>query len=316
MSQLPSLWSDLTGIARRVAAARRLFVALDYDGTLTPIAATPGRARLGPRARRALRALVRLPEVHVAVLSGRRLDDLRRLLAIPRLFLAGNGGLETKAPGAAARTHVPALRRLPPALTTELRAACRRFAGAWVEDKGLVLAVHYRAVAPRRAASLRRAVMAQLAPHAAAVAVLPGKKVVEVRPRVRRDKATALDEWRAGRGRGLVVFLGDDEIDEPVHARVRRGGGVAVAVGRRRSRAGYAVGSPREVMRFLEWLAREWRAQESPAPRGASTASARSRAAASRSASARGRRGGSSPRTARGRPRRSPRSRAAPPRGS
>ena len=42
----------LADIAERLAGARRLLVATDYDGTLTPIVTRPERARLSPTSRR------------------------------------------------------------------------------------------------------------------------------------------------------------------------------------------------------------------------------------------------------------------------
>src|SRR5438093_1426983 len=139
---------SLDVISRRLRRARRLWIATDFDGTLTPIVRHPKTARLPARARGALSRLARLPGVEVAVLSGRSLADLRRQVRLRKLFLAGSSGLETQAPGEAPHRHV-ATGALSPQLRAAARAWCDRFEGAWLEDKGVALSLHYRRVVPR-----------------------------------------------------------------------------------------------------------------------------------------------------------------------
>jgi trehalose 6-phosphate phosphatase len=74
------------------------------------------------------------------------------------------------------------------------------------------------------------------------------------------DKATAIRailhrEWpRAGAGRRLAIFLGDDLTDERVF---KRWPGLSIVVGPRRpSAARYALESPADVRTFFERLTR------------------------------------------------------------
>ncbi|MGO1236390.1 trehalose-phosphatase, partial [Microbacterium gubbeenense] len=62
---------------REVAAAENLLVALDFDGTLSPLVADPMAARATPDAKRALERLASCRGVTVALVSGRSLVDLR-----------------------------------------------------------------------------------------------------------------------------------------------------------------------------------------------------------------------------------------------
>ncbi len=247
-------------IARRLRSARRLLVATDFDGTLAPLADHPTGARLDPRALAALTALRGRPGVRLAVLSGRRLDDLRRRVPLAGVFLVGSGGLETRDERGRRRTLVAPAQRLPAALRASLRAWCARFEGTWLEAKPLALAVHDRALDPRRRAAFAAGVRRRVA-RAEHARILRGRRVFEILPGGRADKAVALASWLAD-GTGVVLFyFGDDTNDEPAHRLVARRGGYAVAVGRDVPGARYRLASEAAVGRFLTWLDREWAAR-------------------------------------------------------
>ena len=81
----------------RVAAADRLLVALDFDGTLAPLEDEPMRARVLPVAAKAVAALAALPDTPVAFVSGRSMHDLREIAEHAdnaQIFLAGSHGAE------------------------------------------------------------------------------------------------------------------------------------------------------------------------------------------------------------------------------
>lgn len=235
-----------------------MLIASDYDGTLTPIVDHPDRAGLDPRTRRVVARLARMPGVRVAILSGRKLAEVRRRIRVRGLSLSGVVGLETQTPGGPLEVHIPPGRALPPEIRPVLEAWCAHHEGAWVEDKRWSLAVHYRQVAPRMQVAFAAGVRGRLAPFRKRLQVVPGKKALEILPALGWTKASVLERWwDAGPG-GLLVGLGDDENDEPLHAFVRKQGGIAIAVGRRTSRAEFSLESSEEVTWWLEWLAREW----------------------------------------------------------
>src|SRR5262245_48483918 len=80
-------------------AGRHLILLFDYDGALVPIVEHPQLARLAPRTRLLLKQLARQPRVSVGVLSGRKLDDLQEMVALPGLYYAGTNGLELELRG-------------------------------------------------------------------------------------------------------------------------------------------------------------------------------------------------------------------------
>lgn len=265
MAGLKPLWLELEAMAERVRNARLLWVATDYDGTLTPIVARPELALLGARGRAVLRRLRRLEGVCVGILSGRKVADLKRHVRVPGTWLAGSAGLETVEPGRGREIHVPRGARLPAATRRTFEAWCKRFPGAWLEDKSLSIALHYREVPARFRDAFGQGVRRRVR-TLKGVELVHGKMVFEVQPATGVDKAAALARWLPEDGVPALFYFGDDTNDEPVHRLVRERGGVAVAVGRTVSRAEYALDSPAEVVWFLEWLAREWEARLPPAP--------------------------------------------------
>jgi trehalose-phosphatase len=259
LPQLRPLWLDLGLIARRLAGSPSLWIATDYDGTLTPIVRRADGARLEERGRAVLARLASAPGVRLAVLSGRRLHDLDAQLGVPGAFLAGTAGLETRQPGGLVESHVSSDAPLSDELRQELEAWCRRHAGAWLEDKGPALAIHYREMGPHLRAAFSAGVRRRLAPVRSRLKVVAGKRVFEILPDVGWGKLEAIELWRREASReDPLFFFGDDAIDEPVHRGVRAAKGITVAVGRRASRAFYRLTDSIEVVWFLEWLEREW----------------------------------------------------------
>lgn len=258
-----SLWTRWSGVRRRLEGAERLFLFLDFDGTLSPIVAHAAQARLPAPTRRVLEALVARPDVRVALVSGRRLSDLRRRVGARGLCYVGNHGLELQG-GGVRRLH-PAARRARPLIgkiARRLQKALQAISGAWVEDKGLTLSVHFREVRQEAQPRVRRLFQEAVRSERARgrLRVTPGKRVFEVRPRGPWNKGSVVRwlsaRWRAlppGGGPGLQVYVGDDITDEDAF-RVLREAGITVAVGRSTAgtHARYTVRDPRQVRRFLQ----------------------------------------------------------------
>lgn len=240
-------------------ADRRPVVFLDYDGTLTPIAARPELASLAEPMRARLGLLAeRCP---VAVISGRDLDDLRRLVGLDGLVYAGSHGLDIAGP--------EGLRLQPeraPMFTAAvgraiglLRPAVGAIAGTVVEPKRFAVAVHYRQV-PEAAVGALEAVVDDVARMVPELHKTHGKKVFELRPRFDWDKGKAvswlLDAFGHVEADGLPFYLGDDRTDEDAFQALRdRGVTIFVGCGGPTA-ARYRLRDCDEVGDFLDALAR------------------------------------------------------------
>ncbi len=264
MSAIRSLWQSLPSCAHRLERRVTLLIGSDFDGTLCPIQPDPGAVRLPPRARAVLNELRRSEGIQLGIFSGRSLEDLAARIEMEGVFLAGGGGLELQTPAGSRERHGG----LEPSLASDLKHSlgswCELFPGARIEDKGPALAIHYRAVEPSRQAAFRAGVRRHVQAYRERIRFTPGKKVFEVSSADAWDKGTALKHWvgLSPVAEPLVFYFGDDMNDEEVFVHVRGLHGVAVAVGRRRTRAEFALESALEVVWFLEWLHREWQARE------------------------------------------------------
>lgn len=260
MKRPARLWAAWKRVAARLAAAPRLAVFSDFDGTLAPIVRHPDRAQLPAATRAALRRLGRLPRVMVGVVSGRALDDLQRRVGLQGLYYVGTHGVEWSGPNG--RSHVTVGARFKgriQELGQALQAKLQPLPGIYVERKTASVAVHYRNASAHTAARARSRVRREAKHSPLRVRLLEGKKVLELLPPGRMDKGRAVLELarRIGAGhRPLLVYLGDDVTDESVFHRLGADD-VGIHIGRNEtSRASYRLSSPAEARRFLERLAK------------------------------------------------------------
>jgi trehalose 6-phosphate phosphatase len=203
-----------------VADAARVVVGLDFDGVLSPIVADPAAAVIHPDGPRTLVALAEQVR-GVAVITGRparqaielgRLAEVGEQLAVEgrSLHLLGQYGNERWS-SIERRVVSP---RPPQGLSSfmsELPDLLRRqdAADAFVEEKGLAVAVHTRRL-PAPAGAFER--LLPVLTEAAArydLGVEPGRMVIEVRaPGMHKGEALrTIHRELDGHG---VIFAGDD----------------------------------------------------------------------------------------------------------
>jgi len=211
--------------AAAVRSRDRLLVALDFDGTLAPIVADPAAAVIHPDGpdvltglagqARAVAVVTGRPVRQVLVLGG--LDEVGEALggAGRELVVLGQYGNE-RWTSTARRVVSPR----PPAglagLIADLPGLLRKADAtqAWVEEKGLAVAVHTRRTPDPVAVFDRLLPVLTEAARARGLAVEPGRLVIEVRA-PGMDKGVALRRLVAEYDAGAVVFVGDDLGDVP-----------------------------------------------------------------------------------------------------
>lgn len=256
MEWLQSQWQHVEGRIRR---SGHILLLLDYDGTLVPIQASPEQAKLPASTKSLLETLSCHRRVTVAVLSGRSLNELRRLVGLRTLIYVGNHGLEMWRDGRYTEVTVSkSFREAVACIRSRLARLVADVPGACVEDKRLSVSLHYRLVPKNQVAHLKAKFRGEVLPliRAAELAVLRGKKVIEVRPDLHWSKGhTTLRLVKRMRHRPLLpIYIGDDRTDEDAFAVLT--GGITIRVGAlRQSKAHYYVRGVKEVLAFLQWMA-------------------------------------------------------------
>jgi len=240
-------------ILRMITPGRRLFLFLDYDGTLVPIERTPDRAVLPSRRKGLLEAL--RERMFVCIVSGRSLADVRRRVGIDDLAYIGNHGLEARW-GRRNWVHPQAKKRLPALgrLLKRIEARTQRFPRLLIENKGVTGSVHFRRLDPALVSPLRRIVADEVRRKGGIFIVTEGKKVLEIRPNIDWDKGVGIKKlmrWLPREPEALRIFIGDDRTDEDAF-RALGGDSITIHVGtRRNSWARYRLSDVERVWTFL-----------------------------------------------------------------
>ena len=126
-------------------ASSHLLLLLDFDGTLAPIAGSPGLAVAGDDARGPGDAHARRGDCTVGIVSGRSLADVRERVGIEGLIYAGNHGLEISGAGLHFdETTAVGRKKELEILICLLAVRLHHIAGIHLEDKGLTASVHYQ----------------------------------------------------------------------------------------------------------------------------------------------------------------------------
>lgn len=229
---------------------------LDLDGTLLHFSEEPSGVHVSDRVLRLLGRLQSVTGGAVAVVSGRALDDVDRLLT-PLIFpvAAVHGLVRRDSQGAVGRAEIDeqAFARLERALGEFVE----EHPGTLLEHKRHTLALHYR-----RRPDLEHAVIetveSRIAECAPDLSMLHGNMVVEVKPSD-QDKGSAIMAFMNEmpfRDR-TPVFIGDDVTDEDGFRAVNELGGLSVKVADGDTVAQARLADIDAVLRWLEQAAQD-----------------------------------------------------------
>lgn len=228
---------------------QRAALFLDLDGTVADIAATPGEVRPEPSRTALLRWASEALNRRLAIISGRSMDDVDRIVEYASPCVAGVHGLSRRNAAGEVNSFAP-----HPSLEDvkqALEAVARSQRGLLLEEKTLGVALHYRA-APTAAAAVDE--LAERLAQTTGLVLQKGDMVAELRT-PGADKGQALNAFMAEapfRG-ACPIFIGDDLTDEAGFQAAAERGGIGVLVGPpRETRAQARLDGPGDV---LAWIA-------------------------------------------------------------
>ena len=186
----------------------------DVDGTIAPIVADPAEAGVPEGTRILLRELAERYAL-VGCLSGRRALDARRVVGLDELAYSGNHGFELLLPGDSEVRPDPSLdghEQDAPRFVKALDQTELDRAGLRIEDKGAIVALHWRG-APNEAEA--ESLVKEIASEAEWEGLIPhhGRKVLEIRPNVAINKGVAVAALIPARPISRAFYGGDDRTD-------------------------------------------------------------------------------------------------------
>ncbi len=242
--------------------AQRLWLFLDYDGTLEDFAPTPAHILPNPAVIDLVTRLARQPRIRVAVISGRRLSQVQALLPLPGILLAGTYGIELQTPDGehTNRVALDVVRPVLDLLKPRWESLIAGRSGFFLEDKAWSLALHARFAEEDEAQEVLETA-GQMASRTAASGffrVLGGHRFLEIAPAVAHKGQTVNDildryPWPGA----LPVYIGDDDKDEAAFEAIKARGGFAILVTPEpcATQADCRLESPRHVRQWLDALA-------------------------------------------------------------
>jgi trehalose 6-phosphate phosphatase len=215
---------------------------LDMDGTLIDIAPTPDAVVVPPGLVASLRRLRERLDGALAVISGRPVEDVERLLCHAPHAVAGEHGvaIRHRPGGPVERDDLPPP---PEAWLRQAEALVAQWPGALLERKARGFTLHFR-VNPAAGPACHALLVALLA-NQSDFRLLGGSMVWEVRP-AGVDKGHAVTALMASppfAGR-VPIFIGDDITDEDAMRVARAMGGLGL-------RVDTAFGAPENVRAWL-----------------------------------------------------------------
>ena len=248
-------FEEIKEVEKKVQSAERVFLFLDYDGTLVPIKPQPELAVFPVSTRKLIKKLSNLPNVYLALVTGRSLKEIKKIIDVEGIIYIGNHGLEIEYEGKywihpASTQKRPMIKKI----LSDVKGFAKEIPGVLVEDKGLIVSLHYRLVTEKSEGEIRKMVSNLVSPYSKMFCIGRGKKVYEIRPRIDWNKGKAISKVSELLGitkKTLRIYIGDDLTDEDAF-KVLGKEEISVVVGHRESSsARYFCRNSNEVYQFL-----------------------------------------------------------------
>ena len=257
---MKKLWNEITEIKDILKDKPLIAIFLDFDGTISPIAQTPDKAKIAPKINRLLKKLSVSPRILLVIISGRSLVDLRKKIPLKTVNLAANHGLEWLINGkynhVSLESKYSRSLRSVKLLTKKLKGL---FPNIIIEDKKLSLAIHYRLLnnhqikffKDRFKLVIKRYIDENL------LDVINGKKVFDIRPAVNWTKGnfakSIVDEITINGVEPLTICIGDDKTDEDMFRMFDKG--ITIRIGKNNdSKSKYYVSKISNITKFLQLI--------------------------------------------------------------
>ena len=222
-------------LLEKAAKANSLRLFMDYDGTLADFAPSPDVVLPDVKLIALMDRLVNAKGILPAIISGRKLAHIAKLLPVKGLLLAGSYGIEMQLPDGQFRSALefqeirPKIELILP-LWTKLIENKKDF---YLEDKGWSLALHCRyanEIEVKEVMDKAHKVVSDQKPDPR-FQFFEGYHFLEYAPRLASKRSAT--QWIIDNltpKDAMVIFIGDDDKDEDAFSVVKKSGGFAIRI--------------------------------------------------------------------------------------
>jgi trehalose 6-phosphate phosphatase len=244
-------------IMTQITEKKRVWFFLDYDGTLDEFTISPDIYIPKEKIMDQIRALSRIENVQVAIVSGRRLEQIQSLLPIPKLILAGTYGVEMLLSSGERvnRVEYHSIRTVIDQIKPIWEDLLKDREGFFLEDKGYSLAIHANFARQDEASDVltqaRRTIKDDYAVEP--FRVTTGVRFLEIGPVLGNKGETVryLLE-RFGQKSDLLVYIGDDDRDREAMKVIKQYQGITINVGQwKEIDTDLELSTPEEVLAWI-----------------------------------------------------------------
>ncbi|KKR31229.1 MAG: hypothetical protein UT63_C0078G0009 [Candidatus Gottesmanbacteria bacterium GW2011_GWC2_39_8] len=252
------LWNHLKSIESNIKKAARTTLFLDFDGTLSPLRSIPQQSKLPKQTKSVLEKLASMEHLHLAIVSGRTLSDIKARVGIEGIMYSGSHGMEWEYRGRCFTAEVPSetLEALK-AIKLEMEDISQNFKGSLVENKIYSVAFHYRQVISGKKLELEYSLHKKLAKYLRRhkVSLLMDKDTYDIRAHMGWTKGEVINGFKklSSDDIGKIIYIGDSKTDEEAFEKLAND--ITIKVGLSKdSLAKYFLRDEQDVQRFLRWL--------------------------------------------------------------
>jgi trehalose 6-phosphate phosphatase len=255
------LFDKINDIKGKIKKSDNILLFLDYDGTLVTFKDKPADVVTTYEVESIISQIIGLKEFKVAIITGRTLSDIKKLIDIEGLSYAALHGLQIEMSDGS-KYDIKAKEELQLILKEVKNLAKQRFQnekGVLLEDKLYTFALHYRMVEDNRENNIKMDFIKIIKSVDTnnKLDILPGSKLIEIRPKGwNKGKAVDLLTSHIKSDSVLPIYIGDDTTDEDAF-NVLKDMGITIYVSNNsnlKTAAKYWLKDPDDVLKFLDIL--------------------------------------------------------------
>jgi len=218
---------NLDLLKRKISEAERTLLFLDYDGTLAPFKADPLSAFALPETEKNLKKLEKSSNYYLSLVSGRKVNELKKMIDLRHSNYAGSHGLEIDMVFKEELIYPYQNQKIDVLSKKNYQKVKEKFLqteSVELEDKGFGFALHFESELKQKEATKELKVLFENT----AYQVLSGRKILEIRP-AGWDKGKAVNyisqqiKVHLDLNNVLRIYIGDDRTDEDAFKALKDG---------------------------------------------------------------------------------------------